>query len=639
MDRIYEIAVIVAGIDEEYQNSIIDGITSCAKKHMVNVSCFCAFGGVLSSRKYDIGEYNIYSLINYDKFDGVILMSNTISDPVEKEKIINKTKNSGLPVTVLDFGECPEFYNISIDNFNAMKKLVNHIITVHSSKVINYISGPLVNPEAADRYNAFLEVMTEHSVTVDPDRIYFGEFRAIDGSNAVEEFISSGKERPDAIICANDAMALAAVEKLSSFGYKVPDDIIVTGFDNTYNARHHFPSLTTISRPLEDAGYKACEVLIDLINGNKPEKNTVFDAVPVFSESCGCAAEEIIDINKYRSDMYKTVNICKTDISLINRITTELAENETSDSNIRTIAKFINEIKCDRFAICLCHNWNKIFTGAESGISEETFQTHGYTEKMSAPLILEKGLNTPVKTFSSADMQPAPLSGGGNISYFLPLHFRERCLGYYIFTNTKFPTKSLLCHTLILNISNSIENISKLLHLNSMIVELNRLYVIDPLCGIYNRNGFIRAADELFRSCQERQQKLLISFIDMDGLKNINDNYGHKEGDFSLQRLASVINECCRENKICARFGGDEFIIIGSDACEEDISTIENEFSIKLSNINSIIKKPYTIEASIGTIVTEVDREKTLFNLITQADELMYEKKKRKRTSHYLRHD
>ena len=125
----------------------------------------------------------------------------------------------------------------------------------------------------------------------------------------------------------------------------------------------------------------------------------------------------------------------------------------------------------------------------------------------------------------------------------------------------------------------------------------------------------------------------------MDGLKNINDNYGHKEGDFSLQRLASVINECCRENKICARFGGDEFIIIGSDACEEDISTIENEFSIKLSNINSIIKKPYTIEASIGTIVTEVDREKTLFNLITQADELMYEKKKRKRTSHYLRHD
>ncbi|WP_242823050.1 hypothetical protein [Ruminococcus flavefaciens] len=95
MDRIYEIAVIVAGIDEEYQNSIIDGITSCAKKHMVNVSCFCAFGGVLSSRKYDIGEYNIYSLINYDKFDGVILMSNTISDPVEKEKIINKDKKLG----------------------------------------------------------------------------------------------------------------------------------------------------------------------------------------------------------------------------------------------------------------------------------------------------------------------------------------------------------------------------------------------------------------------------------------------------------------------------------------------------------------------------------------------------------------
>lgn len=155
MNKIIELAVIVAGIDEEYQNSILDGITACAKRSHANISCFCAFGGVLSSSRYDQGEYNIYSLINYKKFDGVILMTNTISDPVEKEKILSKVRASGLPVTVLDCDEYPEFYNVSIDNYQAMKDIVEHVIKVHGAKLINYISGPLANPEASARYRAF----------------------------------------------------------------------------------------------------------------------------------------------------------------------------------------------------------------------------------------------------------------------------------------------------------------------------------------------------------------------------------------------------------------------------------------------------------------------------------------------------
>ncbi|MBQ4465400.1 MAG: diguanylate cyclase, partial [Oscillospiraceae bacterium] len=133
------------------------------------------------------------------------------------------------------------------------------------------------------------------------------------------------------------------------------------------------------------------------------------------------------------------------------------------------------------------------------------------------------------------------LQGGGHVSYFLPLHFRDRCLGYFVITDSLFPVRSMVCHSLMMNISNSIENIRKLLHLNNVISELDRLYVIDPLCGIYNRNGFIREADIIFRRCEASGDPVMIGFIDMDGLKMINDNYGHKEGDFALQRLASAI--------------------------------------------------------------------------------------------------
>lgn len=639
MEKIIEIAVIVAGIDEEYQNSVIEGIISCAKDKNANISCFSAFGGVLSNSKYDVGEYNIYSLINFEKFDGVILLSNTISDPIEKEKIVNRVKRSGLPVSILDCSEYHEFHNISIDNYSAMKKLVSHIIVGHSAKVINYISGPVSNPEAADRHRAFNEVIHEFNIEVPEERIYHGNFRAVDGKKAIEYFYSTNLPHPQAIICANDAMALAAIEELTNMGYKVPDDVIVTGFDNTYNARHHLPALTTVSRPLDEAGYKACEVILKVINGKKQKDTISLKSSPVFSESCGCKAPQPIDIDEYKTAAYKTINGFRNDISLLKRMTAQLADNDTPDDNIRTVASLIQEVQCERFAICLCSNWDQSITGKATDDIPEIYQIQGYTEKMSAPLVFMNGRNNPVTVFDSSDMLPLPISGGGNVSYFLPLHFRERCLGYYVFVNSAFPLKSLLCHALMLNISNSIENICKLLHLNSMIAELDKLYIVDPLCNIYNRNGFIRMAGQMFKACQSSGRKILISFIDMDGLKYINDNFGHKEGDYALQHLARIIKDCCKSGRICARFGGDEFIILGANATDEDVPALESTFNIQLESINRIIRKPYKISASIGSIVTDATGDVTLFNLITKADEIMYEKKKRKRTSPYLRRD
>ncbi|WP_295066713.1 GGDEF domain-containing protein, partial [Ruminococcus sp.] len=279
-------------------------------------------------------------------------------------------------------------------------------------------------------------------------------------------------------------------------------------------------------------------------------------------------------------------------------------------------------------------DWQETYVSAPD-LSSRT----GYSRYMTAPLILDKGERRSVDLFPSRDMFPEGFGKGYEVNYFLPLHFSERCLGYYIITNSDFPISSLLCHTLTMDLSISMENIRKLCHINKAMDELNRLYVIDPLCNIYNRNGFFNIAENLFKESIAHHNKVLISFIDMDGLKYINDNFGHKEGDYALQHLARIIKDCCKSGRICARFGGDEFIIFGDNACDEDIDALESVFNVQLKNMNRLIHKPYELDASIGTIVTEVNDETSLFNLITQADEIMYERKKRKRTSRYLRHD
>ena len=125
----------------------------------------------------------------------------------------------------------------------------------------------------------------------------------------------------------------------------------------------------------------------------------------------------------------------------------------------------------------------------------------------------------------------------------------------------------------------------------------------------------------------------MITFIDMDGLKFINDNYGHDEGDFAIQRLAGVIKECCHPDNICARFGGDEFVLFDSDASNSSAESLERRFNAKLERINQIINKPYIISASLGSNITTVGEEDTLYKIIKQADELMYKVKKKKRNS------
>ena len=637
-DRTIEIAVIVAGIDEEYQISVLEGINECALKYNINISCFTAFGGVMTSSLFDIGEYNIYKLINYDRFDGFILLTNTINEPGEKEKIISKVRSSGVPAVVFDCDDYPEFYNINIDNSGAMKEIVRHIVCDHKAETVNYISGPLSNPEAKARYEAFLSVMAENGKTVENGRVYFGEFRSIDGINAIESFITSGLSMPDAIICANDAMGISAVMALERYGYEIPKDIRVTGFDNTYTARNYSPALTSVTRPLKEAGIKACEILIKVNNGENIDKNIVLKAAPVFSESCGCKNENYIDFASYKKSSLKIIESCRTDISLLNRMTSELAETEDVHNNIRIIGKYMCAVGCEQFAVCLCSEWDKHFLDRWSEAADD-YQVHGYTKNMSAPLIWNKGNIFSVDHFKSEDMYPVPLKSRGNISYFLPLHFRERCLGYYVLTNGNFPIKSLVCHSMMMNISHSIENIRKLIHLNSVIDELDKLYVVDPLCGVYNRNGFIRNADAIFRQCESNGTKIIISFIDMDGLKYINDNFGHKEGDFALHCLAQVISECARDDMICARFGGDEFILFGVSNGDDDAEMIENTLQNLLDKKNAIISKPYTIDASIGTIITKIEPGTKLFSLITKADKLMYERKKKKKTSRYLRND
>ncbi len=608
---IRHICAVVSGMDEEYPYQIMTGINEYAKEHSINISYFAAFGGIVDSEEFDVGEYSIYNLPDFSRFDGALLLSNTFSNSAIRNAIIDNVKKAGIPTVIFECKDHEEFYDVSINNYSVMKRLVEHLIKVHGARVFNFISGPASNPEAQERYKAFRDALSENQIEFDEENRFFqGYFRSYDGIKAVEAFQKSGMSLPDAFVCANDSMALTAMSRLQNLGYTIPNDVIITGFDDTFNAQNSYPVLTTVKRPLYYSGKKACSILLGLINHETLPRSTSLEADPVFSESCGCHDNDNENIQIFKRNTYRRFERTYANIHMLNRLIAGLAGAENISDCVDSIEQMLRMINCSDFCLCLVKDWENSYNVAPLEEGEKA-----YPPLMTAPLVWQNGIRRTVKQFPSSRLFPEPMTTGGNISYFLPLHFNQRCLGYYIIINNDFPINSLLCHTMTMSIGNAIDNISK-------------LNVLDPLCKIYNRNGFTKNAGFVLMECVQTKKPVSICFIDMDGLKTINDTFGHKEGDFAIKSVSEAISSSCDSMDVCGRFGGDEFVAIGRG--EEFVEKFASRFKEKLEEINGEADKPYEIAASLGHITEIPESIESLFDLIQQADAKMYEKKKEK---------
>ena len=639
-----KIAVFLSGLDEEYQNQITQGIHQFAAAHGIDVLHFIAFGGILNNGSYDTGEYNIFRLPNLKALDGVILLTNTIARPETVQEIVSQVRASGIPAVSVD-ADYGDFYSIGVDNRSAMAQIVRHFTDTHGLRRINYISGPDDNPDSIERLAGYKQVLTEHNIPIEEDRIYHGSFQRRDGRTAVDVFLRSELPMPEAIVCANDTMAVSVISALNAHALRVPEDIMVSGFDNTYNARNYAPEITSVARPLIQCGTLACELLYNAWNGVQQERVHKLEMQPRFSESCGCDAHYCDTIRDFKKHNYQIQEDFSIDISLLSRMACSLVECANYDEFIEALKEFVLETNCEEFYLCLCENWlghklpaNQAEPDADTA---DECLVEGYTQRMLVPLSYYDGKFRCHEDFLVDEMLPALYRQVDHLRcfYFVPLHFREHCLGYYAICNTAFPMRSSLFHSWSLNLSNSMENIRRIIYLDNAVQELDKLYSTDPLSGIANRNGFRRQTEPIFDRCIAEQKPVMVMFIDMDGLKMINDTYGHKSGDIAIRSLAAILQECCTNGEICCRFGGDEFIIFAAGYTKRDADRLTGNLQKKMMEFNLLTSMPFALHASSGYHIAVPTPDKSLFAMVTLADTIMYTEKRKKRHSKYLKRD
>ena len=161
--------------------------------------------------------------------------------------------------------------------------------------------------------------------------------------------------------------------------------------------------------------------------------------------------------------------------------------------------------------------------------------------------------------------------------------------------------------------------------------QLEKLARVDSLTGCYNRRCGLELLDRQLKLSHRSKSPLLLAFLDIDGFKSINDNFGHDEGDKVLKEVVKLFKSTLREIDIICRMGGDEFLLIFPDSSLQDASPIKERINKNLTKLNHSLKKPYKIELSVGLSCYDSANPQPMDELIRIADQGMYEEKKDKK--------
>ena len=155
---------------------------------------------------------------------------------------------------------------------------------------------------------------------------------------------------------------------------------------------------------------------------------------------------------------------------------------------------------------------------------------------------------------------------------------------------------------------------------------LKSLSLVDELTQLNNRRGFFELARQTLKIAKREHHAMALFFIDMNGLKQINDGLGHLAGDHALRDAAEVLRQTFRDSDILARIGGDEFVALAH--VTRDTNALRQRLRDHLSAFNAKKMHPYLLDVSIGTTVINVTKDDDIEAMIARADAAMYEEKR-----------
>ncbi len=235
----------------------------------------------------DRAQNVVFDWLSPEWVDGVIFLSGVLVNYTGPAPLHALTERlSSVPCVSIGI-ELAGIISFVVDNRAGMMRAVEHLIVEHGCRKIAYVGGPPDNQEARARLEGYRAALQAHGLPLSSELETTGNFTLASGGAAAESLIDAGT-RFDALVAANDYMAIGAMDVLLARGFAVPSDVRVIGFDDSPSARSATRSLTSVAQSVEDMAEHAVEALLARLSARATTPVTAFAPELVVRESCGC---------------------------------------------------------------------------------------------------------------------------------------------------------------------------------------------------------------------------------------------------------------------------------------------------------------------------------------------------------------
>jgi diguanylate cyclase (GGDEF)-like protein len=523
------------------------------------------------------------------------------------------------------------------DNISGMRSLMGHLLDERGVRRIVLVQGIPHQIDAVERERVFRHEMERRGLPVDEGLVVCGGFSHDQAYTVVRDLLARDRDL-DAVVALNDMSAVGALGALSDAGLRVPEEVLVTGFDNDQIAVH-WPGLTTVDQRLEEQGRIAAEALVAQMAGAAPRGEVVVPSRLVVRGSTaprGCpVTEELCSA----IDMAKAAQcqLAAQDAVLgVNRVLTRC---RTLDEVARARAT-----RLDRMGVRRC------YLATVDGMFEDGGHVGSLDRVRLALAYTESGVRYAVGgAYSPTRLLPECLDHelARGMLVLQPLTMIDRELGYVLFepaagmTTVAEVLRMDLCRTLdgvastqeLRDHAVTLERLvaRRTAELESANVELQRSVLLDGLTRIANRVALGPHLERYWQELVDSGDELAVLMVDVDLFKPFNDRYGHLVGDEALRTVARALQGAVRDGRdLACRYGGEEFALVLPEAGRAEAVAVAERFRALLaeaavphqaSSVSSVVT------ASVGVAVARAASAAGPFVVVEAADRALYRAK------------
>ncbi len=589
MKKVY---CFIGELNVDFQTEISQYLTTYCLAQDIQIYFFVNFDTSGANASYSSLEKKIITLPDLSDCDGVIIFPDSYAIPGMDQEVSDYVyEKADCPVVSIRVRD-DRFYSIIPDDYNAITEMTEHFIFHHGFTRICFMAGRLELECARRRLKAYKDTMEKNGLEVTEGMIFYGDYWREKGDEAADWFISRNEEFPQAVVCANDYMAISVCNAFVKRGYDVPGDIAVSGLDDIEEVKFHIPPITSICASTESISRQTVEIFMNVWEGREQNREVILPLQHKYRNSCGCLKE--IDY-KYFQKLYNEKELYLSALNFSPYLGLEFENADSVDDLVYALRvkltnkTFGNPDDYGTLFLCLCDRKTEYDYDVEGKLN--------FTEKMRLSAVVScEEIVRPDVVFERREILPEGYRIRNLPMYIMSLHCKEYCYGYIVIQNEDMSRFNHLVKTLVFSLGNSFDRI-RMLNENQTVREQS---YVDELTGLPNRRSMERQITKLSDMVQTTGGSFCIMSLDMDGLKYINDNFGHLEGDFAISTTAHILSACKPEGTLVARTGGDEFIaLIPSESAETADSYLARVYE-SLEECNRTSGRSYEFSVSAG---------------------------------------